>query len=56
MADIFRNTEPMKLSVGVNITNAEEYKKLIDEVRQKYEALQESIKRLNDFQLEYKIG
>ena len=56
MADIFRNTEPMKLSVGVKITNAEEYEKLIDDVRQKYEAFQESVRRLNDFQLEYKIG
>lgn len=55
MADIFHNTEPFKLTVSVKITNAEEYKKLIDDVRQKYEALQESIKRLNDFQLEYKI-
>ena len=56
MADIFRNTEPMKLSVGVKITNAEEFEKLVDDVRQKYEALQESVRRLNDFQLEYKIG
>ncbi len=56
MADIFRNTEPMKLSVGVKITNAEEFEKLVDDVSQKYEAFQESVRRLNDFQLEYKTG
>ena len=46
----------MKLSVGVKITNAEEFEKLVDDVRQKYEAFQESVRRLNDFQLEYKTG
>ena len=56
MADIFHNTEPFKLTVGVKITNAEEYEKLIDDVRQKYEAFQEAIKQLNDFQLEYYVG
>ena len=56
MADIFHNTEPFKLTVDVKITNAEEYEKLIDDVRQKYEAFQESARRLNDFQLECKIG
>ena len=56
MADIFHNTEPFKLTVGVKITNAEEFEKLVDDVRQKYEAFQESVRQLNDFQLEYKIG
>ncbi len=56
MADIFHNTEPFKLTVNIKITNAEEYEKLIDDVRQIYEAFQESVIRLNDFQLEYKIG
>lgn len=56
MADIFRNTEPMNLSFDMKIINAEEFEKLIEDVRQKYEALQESIKRLNNFQLECKLG
>lgn len=56
MADIFHNTEPFKLTVGVKITNAEEYEKLVDDARQKYEAFQEAVKQLNDFQLECEIG
>ena len=56
MADIIKTSEPFKLTVNIKITNDEEYKALVDNVRQKYEAFQEAIKQLNDFQLEYKIG
>lgn len=56
MADIFKTSEPFKLTVDIKITNAEEYEALVDNVRQKYEAFQESVRRLNDFQLECKIG
>ena len=56
MADIFHNTEPFKLTVGVKITNAEEFEKLIEDVRQKYKELQEAVKRLDEFQLEYCVG
>ena len=47
--------EPMKLALSIKFTNFNKYEALIDDVRQKYEELQAAIKRLNDFQLEYKI-